>query len=118
MSEYKTIKQVAREIKYEERMERLKEKITVCVYDEWATQACFKRMCIKVGNLKNKEIEALISELKKRHDEAMLDYRGEVFCFDKQIMYEVLITNPICKGICERNRYADWQDLVNRFFLS
>ena len=72
-------------------------------------------MCIKVGNLKNKEIEKLVAELKQRHEDAKLEYKKDVFCFNKQIMYEVLNTNSACHAICERNGYINWQELVNRF---
>lgn len=115
----KTIKQVAVEIKQEERMQKMLHESAKFVYDEYSTLAFFKRMCIKVGNLKNREIEALICELKKRDEMAIIRHqKGDVFCFDKQIMYDVLNTNSICHGICVRNKYETWQDLVNRFFLS
>lgn len=118
MSEYKTIKRIAREIKHEERMDRLSKECGKKVYDEWATLAFFRKMCIKVGNLKNKEIDALVVELNRRHKSGVMNLKAGVYCFDKQIMYDVLNTNSVCRAICERNGYASWQDLINRFFLS
>lgn len=121
MSEYKTMKRIAREIKHEERIERISKECDKRVYDEWATLAFFRKMCKKVGNLKNKEIEALIDELNQRHKSGNINTENMdagVSCFDKHIMYDVLNTNSVCRAICERNGYANWQDLINRFFLS
>ena len=39
----------------------------------------------------------------------------EVWHFDEEKMYRVLISNPICQKVCEKQKYMNWQDLIRRF---
>ena len=40
---------------------------------------------------------------------------GEVYAFSDEDLYEVLISNEICKRVCEKQKYENWQDIIFRF---
>ena len=40
---------------------------------------------------------------------------GEVYHFDEDKMYKVLISNQFAKKVCEKQRYMNWQDIIRRF---
>lgn len=71
----------------------------------------FRKVCKQIGNLPNKEIEEMIKTLKEGTEHKF----GEVYYFDEEKMYKVLISNPICRKVCEKQRYKNWQDIIARF---
>lgn len=118
--EYKdSMRAVATQIAYEnERDEMIRKGVyqTVAI-DPFATISYFREVCKRIGNLKNKEIVALIAQLKEKDSNAAIDIRnGKVMAyrFSRDVMYEVLLTNPICRKVCEKNRYDCWDDFICR----
>ena len=71
----------------------------------------FRKVCKQIGNLPNKEIERMLTILK---EDVPHEY-GEVYQFDENKMYEVLISNPIFRKVCEKQKYMNWQDIIRRF---
>ncbi len=68
-------------------------------------------MCKQIGNLPNGEIEKMLAILK----EDVPHEFGEVYHFDEDKMYKVLISNQFAKKVCEKQRYMNWQDIIRRF---
>ena len=40
---------------------------------------------------------------------------GEVYAFTDEDLYDVLISHEICKRVCEKQKYENWQDIIARF---
>ena len=81
------------------------------VQDNYHSMSFFKKVCKQIGNLSGKEIKEMLDILTKDVEHSY----GEIYCFDEQKMYEVLISNPICKKVCEKQKYNNWQDIIARF---
>ena len=81
------------------------------VQDNDHSMSFFIKVCKHVGNLSNKEINEMLEVLKKDvpHE------HGEVYHFNEDEMYQVLTSNPICKKVCEKQKYRNWQDIIHRF---
>lgn len=81
------------------------------VQDNDHSMTFFIKVCKHIGNLPNKEINEMLEILKKDvpHEP------GEVYHFDEEEMYQVLTSHPICKKICEKQKYRNWQDIIQRF---
>ncbi len=81
------------------------------VQDNDHSMSFFRKVCKQIGNLPNGEIEKMLMILK----EGISHEPGEVYHFEEEKMYQVLISNPICKKVCEKQRYNNWQDIIQRF---
>ncbi len=81
------------------------------VRDNYHNTAFFKKVCKEIGNLPNKEINEMLQILKKDTEHST----GDVYFYDEDKMYEVLLQNPICKKVCEKQAYCSWQDIIQRF---
>ena len=81
------------------------------VQDNDHSMSFFIKVCKHIGNLPNKEINEMLEILKKDvpHEP------GEVYNFDEEEMYQVLTSHPICKKVCEKQKYRNWQDIIQRF---
>jgi len=81
------------------------------VRDNEHSEVFFRKVCREIGDLENKEINEMLKILKEgvEHEE------GTMWIFDEEKMYEVLISNPICKKVCEKQKYKNWTDLIMRF---
>lgn len=106
----------AKKISYEQERERLFKAgiYRAEAYDPFGTISYFREVCRHIGGLKPKEIKELIEILKKRNPEAIPTDINHAYCFDRDIMYDVLMLNPICKKVCEKNRYYCWNDFICR----
>lgn len=81
------------------------------VQDNYHSMSFFKKVCKQIGNLSEKEIKEMLDILTKGLEHS---YK-EIYCFDEQKMYEVLISNPICAKVCKKQKYNNWQDIIARF---
>lgn len=81
------------------------------VQDIYHSMAYFTRVCKSIGNLENKEISKMLKKLKLGVDHS----DGDVYCFEEKELYRVLISNPVCKNVCEKQGYKNWQDIIARF---
>ena len=81
------------------------------VQDNDHSMSFFRKVCKQIGNLPNGEIEKMLAILK----EDVPHEFGEVYHFDEDKMYKVLISNPICQKVCEKQKYMNWQDIIRRF---
>lgn len=81
------------------------------VQDNNHSMSFFKKVCKQIGNLPNGEIEKMLKILKEDTSHEL----GEVYHFDENKMYQVLTSNPICQKVCEKQRYMNWQDIIQRF---
>lgn len=84
------------------------------VQDNYHSLNFFKRVCKAIGNVKGKEY----AEMEKRllETEAGKNHQfGEVYVFADEDLYEILISNEICKKVCEKQKYENWQDIIIRF---
>lgn len=84
------------------------------VQDNEHSLAFFKKVCKNIGNLKGRELAALVDDLKKTINESE-HVAGQVYHFDGDEMYRVLTSNEICRGICEAQGYNNWNDIIARF---
>lgn len=80
------------------------------VQDNDHSMSFFKKACKMIGNLTNKEIEEMLDILKQGTPHQY----GEVYHFDEEKMYQVLISNPICRKVCEKQGYNNWADIIAR----
>ena len=81
------------------------------VQDNDHSMSFFIKVCKQIGNLSNKEINEMVEVLK----EGVPHEAGEVYHFDEDKMYQLLISNPICQKVCEKQRYYNWKDIIQRF---
>lgn len=84
------------------------------VHDNYHTLSFFKKVCKAIGNVKSKEYaemqeRLLATEGGKNHQ------FGELYAFSDEELYEALISNEICKRVCDKQKYENWQDIVFRF---
>ncbi len=84
------------------------------VEDIYHSISFFKKVCKHIGNLENKEIEQMLTKLKNTAAGKEHEF-GEAYHFLGDDMYEVLISNPICKKVCEKQKYLNWEDIIIRF---
>ena len=78
-------------------------------HDEYATLNFFCRVCRKVGNMRDGEIQTMIRSLKQKDTKAVAKHQpGDFWEFDYEAMFETLLEHPICKRICARNKYTCW----------
>ena len=84
------------------------------VQDNEHSLAFFKKVCKNIGNLKGKVMGDMVRELMKTID-VTEHIPGQVYHFDGEEMYRVLVSNEICKGICEARGYNNWDDIIARF---
>ena len=80
------------------------------VQDNNHSMSFFRKVCKQIGNLPNGEIEKMLTILKEDTPHEF----GDVYHFDEEKMYQVLISNPICQKVCEKQRYNNWQDIIQR----
>ena len=101
------------------------------VQDNDYSMSFFRKVCKQIGNLPNGEIEKMLAILrlymgigmKRRRKDfiyakqifELIGYFCEVYHFDEDKMYKVLISNPICQKVCEKQKYMNWQDIIRRF---
>ena len=109
----RTLTSVAKRIETEKKSERIDKQFLYKVYvrDNDHSMSFFIKVCKHVGNLPDEEIERMLAILKE--DVPHAEY--EVWHFDEEKMYRVLISNPICQKVCEKQKYMNWQDLIRRF---
>ena len=84
------------------------------VQDNYHSLSFFKRVCKAIGNVKGSEY----AEMEKRllETEAGKTHQfGEVYSFADEDLYEVLTSHEICKRVCEKQKYENWQDIILRF---
>lgn len=81
------------------------------VQDNNHSESFFRKVCKQIGNLSNGEINKMLTILK----EDIPHEFGEVYHFDENKMYQVLISNPICKKYVKKQKYMNWQDIIQRF---
>lgn len=84
------------------------------VADRYHSMAFFKKVCRNIGNLRNKEIEQMLTVLKNT-EQGKAHIENEIYQFRGEDMYEVLCSDPICKKVCEKQRYTCWEDIISRF---
>ncbi len=81
------------------------------VQDKEHGRSFFREVCKHIGGLKNHEINEMLNVLMREADHIS----GDVYIFDEDRMYEVLISNPTCKKVCEKQGYNNWKDIIQRF---
>lgn len=81
------------------------------IRDNYHSASFFTKVCKQIGNLSTGEINKMLAILKEGVDHIP----GEVYCFDEEKMYQLLISNAICKKICENSGYKSWQHIIARF---
>lgn len=85
-------------------------------HDEYATLNFFRRVCRKVGNLREGEIQTMIRSLKQKDTKAVAKHQpGDFWGFDYEVMFETLLEHPICRRICAKNKYMCWGQIIGRY---
>ncbi len=78
-------------------------------HDEYATLNFFRFICKNIGNLRNGEIEKMVTRLKNIDQKAVENHvNGAVWAFDYDKMFCVLMENEICRKVCEKNKYKQY----------
>ena len=85
-------------------------------HDEYATLNFFRFICKNIGNLRNGEIEKMVTRLKNIDQKAVENHvNGAVWAFDYDKMFCVLMENEICRKVCEKNKYNSWMNLIGQY---
>ena len=85
-------------------------------HDEYATLNFFRFICKNIGNLRNGEIEKMVTRLKNIDQKAVENHvNGAVWAFDYDKMFCVLMENEICRKVCEKNKYNSWMKLIGNY---
>ena len=85
-------------------------------HDEYATLNFFRFICKNIGNLRNGEIEKMVTRLKNIDQKAVENHvNGAVWAFDYDKMFCVLMENEICRKVCEKNKYNSWTKLIGNY---
>ena len=88
-------------------------------HDEYATLNFFRFICKNIGNLRNGEIEKMVTRLKNIDQKAVENHvNGAVWAFDYDKMFCVLMENEICRKVCEKNKYNSWMKLIGQYCIS
>lgn len=88
-------------------------------HDEYATLNFFRFICKNIGNLRNGEIEKMVTRLKNIDQKAVENHvNGAVWAFDYDKMFCVLMENAICRKVCEKNKYNSWMNLIGQYCVS
>ncbi len=88
-------------------------------HDEYATLNFFRFICKNIGNLRNGEIEKMVTRLKNIDQKAVENHvNGAVWAFDYDKMFCVLMENEICRKVCEKNKYNSWMNLIGQYCVS
>ena len=88
-------------------------------HDEYATLNFFRFICKNIGNLRNGEIEKMVTRLKNIDQKAVENHvNGAVWAFDYDKMFCVLMENEICRKVCEKNKYNSWMNLIGQYCFS
>ena len=88
-------------------------------HDEYATLNFFRFICKNIGNLRNGEIEKMVTRLKNIDQKAVENHvNGAVWAFDYDKMFCVLMENEICRKVCEKNKYNSWTKLIGQYCVS
>lgn len=88
-------------------------------HDEYATLNFFRFLCKNIGNLRNGEIEKMVTRLKNIDQKAVENHvNGAVWAFDYDKMFCVLMENEICRKVCEKNKYNSWMNLIGQYCVS
>lgn len=88
-------------------------------HDEYATLNFFRFICKNIGNLRNGEIEKMVTRLKYIDQKAVENHvNGAVWAFDYDKMFCVLMENEICRKVCEKNKYNSWTKLIGQYCVS
>ena len=88
-------------------------------HDEYATLNFFRFICKNIGNLRNGEIEKMVTRLKNIDQKAVENHvNGAVWAFDYDKMFCVLMENEICRKVCEKNKYNNWMNLIGQYCVS
>ena len=88
-------------------------------HDEYATLNFFRFICKNIGNLRNGEIEKMVTRLKNIDQKAVENHvNGAVWAFDYDKMFCVLMENEICRKVCEKNKYNSWMNLMGQYCVS
>ena len=88
-------------------------------HDEYATLNFFRFICKNIGNLRNGEIEKMVTRLKYIDQKAVENHvNGAVWAFDYDKMFCVLMENEICRKVCEKNKYNSWMKLIGQYCVS
>ena len=88
-------------------------------HDEYATLNFFRFICKNIGNLRNGEIEKMVTRLKNIDQKAVENHvNGAVWAFDYDKMFCVLMENEICRKVCEKNKYNSWMNLIGKYCVS
>ena len=88
-------------------------------HDEYATLNFFRSICKNIGNLRNGEIEKMVTRLKHIDQKAVENHvNGDVWAFDYDKMFYVLMENEICRKVCEKNKYNRWTKLIGQYCVS
>lgn len=85
-------------------------------HDEYATLNFFRYVCKRVGNLREREIQILVRNLKQSDPAAVAKHgKGDIWVFDYDKMYSALVQNPVCQKVCQKNKYTNWMQLISRY---
>lgn len=85
-------------------------------HDEYATLRFFRFVCKRIGNLGEGEMNRLARRLKEADHRAVENHEpGAVWAFDYDKMFSALTEHPVCRKVCEKNKYRCWMDLVSRY---
>lgn len=84
------------------------------VQDNYHSLAFFKRVCKTLGNVKNEELAEMERKLLDT-EEGKAHQFGEVYVFAEDDLYNILISHEICKRVCDKQGYQNWQDIIFRF---
>ena len=88
-------------------------------HDEYATLNFFRFICKNIGNLRNGEIEKMVTRLNNIDQKAVENHvNGAVWAFDYDKMFCVLMENEICRKVCEKNKYNSWMNLIGQYCVS
>lgn len=82
-------------------------------YDYYATLPGFREICRVAGNLKKREIRPLVREVKKRP--FTYSRRRRVQQYEYEDLYQIFISNPFARVLCEKQRFLCWEDVVYRY---
>lgn len=88
-------------------------------HDEYAMLNFFRFICKNIGNLRNGEIEKMVTRLKNIDQKAVENHvNGAVWAFDYDKMFCVLMENEICRKVCEKNKYNSQINLIGQYCVS
>ena len=82
-------------------------------YDFYATLPGFREICTVAGNLRRWEILPLVREVKKCPCTYSRKRRVQQYAYED--LYQIFISNPFARALCEKQKFFRWEDVVYRY---